>query len=293
MRSDSCWKIITVRKVKQTMCNDKELKKKAAEIRLLALEGIYAASSGHPGGSLSIGEILSVLYFDQMNVSVQNPEDEDRDRLVLSKGHAAPAYYAALAIKGFFPKEDMCSLRQLGSHLQGHPSMRKTRGVDMSSGSLGQGLSVANGMAIAGKYHGKTYDVYCICGDGELQEGQIWEAVMSAAHYKLDNLILFVDHNHLQIDGKLEDVMNVTPIGEKFRAFGWNVKEIDGHSVGDIREAILEARAVKGVPSVIVCRTIKGKGVSYMENQAGWHGAAPDKEQYEQAEKELGREALA
>ncbi|MDE7333251.1 MAG: transketolase [Lachnospiraceae bacterium] len=275
------------------MCNDKELKKKAAEIRLLALKGIHAAASGHPGGSLSIAEILSVLYFDQMNVSVRNPEDENRDRLVLSKGHAAPAYYAALAIKGFFPKEDMCSLRQVGSHLQGHPSMRKTKGVDMSSGSLGQGLSVASGMAIAGKYHNKKYYVYCICGDGELQEGQIWEAAMSAAHYKLDNLILFVDHNHLQIDGELEAVMNVTPIGEKFRAFGWNVNEIDGHSTKEIREAVLDAKAVKEVPSVIICQTIKGKGVSFMENQAGWHGAAPDDGQYEQAEKELEKEALA
>lgn len=274
------------------MCNYDELKKKATEIRLLALKGIHAAASGHPGGSLSIAEILSVLYFDQMNVSAENPKEENRDRLVLSKGHAAPAYYAALALKGYFPEEDMLSLRRVGSHLQGHPSMRKTNGVDMSSGSLGQGLSAANGMAIAGKYHKKDYYVYCICGDGELQEGQIWEAAMSAAHYKLDNLILFVDHNHLQIDGNVENVMNVTPVGEKFKAFGWDVREADGHSVEAIREAVLGAKAVKGIPSVIVCQTVKGKGVSFMENQAGWHGAAPDDAQYEQAVKEL-KEALA
>ncbi|WP_024296248.1 transketolase [Lacrimispora indolis] len=274
------------------MCNNYErddsvLKKMAMEIRLLALEGIHAAGSGHTGGSLSVAEILSVLLFHDMQVNLKQPEDPDRDRLVLSKGHAAPAYYAALALKGFFPKEDMKGLRQVGSHLQGHPSMVKTKGVDMSTGSLGQGLSAANGMAMAGKYHGKDYTVYCICGDGELQEGQIWEAAMTSAHYKLDNLVLFVDHNHLQIDGRTEEVMNVEPIGEKFQAFGWDVDEIDGHDVKAIKAAVTAAKGRKGVPSVIVCNTVKGKGVSFMENQAVWHGLSPDDDQYERAVMEL------
>ena len=259
----------------------------AAKIRLLALEGIHQAGSGHTGGSLSIAEILSVLLFDQMQIDPEQPGAPDRDRLVLSKGHAAPAYYAALALRGYFPESDLVRLRQLGSHLQGHPSMTRTRGVDMSTGSLGQGLSAANGMAIAGKYHKRDYHVYCICGDGELQEGQIWEAAMTAAHYRLDNLIVFIDHNHLQIDGRTETVMNVEPVGDKFRAFGWNVEEADGHDVAAIRESIEKARRCKAMPSVIICNTIKGKGVSFMENQAGWHGLAPDDNQYGQAVKEL------
>lgn len=267
--------------------NTDTLNKIATKIRLGTLEGIHAAGSGHTGGSLSIAELLAVLMFDQLRVNPQNPDDPDRDRLVLSKGHGAPAYYAALALRGFFPKEDLKRLRQVGSHLQGHPSMVKTKGVDMSTGSLGQGLSAANGMAIAGKYHNKAYDIFCICGDGELQEGQIWEAAMTSAHYRLDHLILFIDHNHLQIDGRTEAVMNVDPISDKFRAFGWDAVEIQGHSVNRIKDAVKRAKKVIGIPSVIVCSTIKGKGVSFMENQAGWHGMAPDDAQYEQAVKEL------
>lgn len=264
-----------------------ELKTIAAKIRLLALEGIHQAGSGHTGGSLSVAEMLSVLLFDKMQINPDQPDDPGRDRLVLSKGHAAPAYYAALALRGYFPESDLRRLRQLGSHLQGHPSMTRTKGVDMSTGSLGQGLSAANGMAIAGKYHKRNYHVYCICGDGELQEGQIWEAAMTAAHYKLDNLTVFIDHNHLQIDGRTESVMNVEPVGDKFRAFGWNVGEADGHDVEAIRKSIEKTRDCKAVPSVIICNTIKGKGVSFMENQVGWHGLAPDDNQYEQAVKEL------
>lgn len=266
---------------------EKNLDRTAAEIRLLALKGIHAAGSGHTGGSLSMGEILSVLLFDQMEVDPDNPEDADRDRLVLSKGHGAPAYYAALALRGYFPAEDMVTLRQVGSHLQGHPSVRKTSGVDMSSGSLGQGLSAANGMALAGKHDGKGYTVYCICGDGEMQEGQIWEAAMTAAHYRLDNLVLIVDRNGLQIDGAVETVMNVEPLGDKFRAFGWHVETADGHDTEDIKAAVSRAKLEKGRPTVIICNTVKGRGVSFMENQVGWHGAAPDDGQYEQAVKEL------
>jgi len=269
------------------MCDYDRLRQLATEIRILALEGIHAAKSGHTGGSLSIAEILAVLYGNQMKVDPVKPLDPDRDRLVLSKGHAAPAYYAALALKGYFPTADMKTLRQTGSHLQGHPSMVKTNGVDMSSGSLGQGLSAANGMALAGKYDKKEYRVYCICGDGELQEGQIWEAAMTAAHYKLDNLTLFVDNNGLQIDGYVKNVMNSLPIGEKFRAFGWNVIAVDGHDAAAIDQAVEQAKCCRGMPTVIVAKTIKGKGVSFMEDQAGWHGAAPDDEQYRQAVAEL------
>lgn len=269
------------------MNNYERLRQFATEIRCLALEGIHAAQSGHTGGSLSIAEILAVLYGKQMNIDPEQPANPNRDRLVLSKGHAAPAYYAALALKGYFPTADMKTLRQVGSHLQGHPSMVKTKGVDMSSGSLGQGLSAANGMALAGKYDKNGYRVYCICGDGELQEGQIWEAAMTAAHYKLDNLTLFVDNNGLQIDGYVKDVMNDLPIGEKFRAFGWNVLAVDGHDAAAIDQVVEQARRCHGMPTVIVAKTIKGKGVSFMENQAGWHGAAPDDKQYEQAVAEL------
>ena len=271
----------------KTMLTHNHLDVIASKIRLLALEGIHQAGSGHTGGSLSIAEILSVLLFDKMQINPEQPDDPDRDRLVLSKGHAAPAYYAALALRGYFPTSDLKTLRQLGSHLQGHPSMTRTKGVDMSTGSLGQGLSAANGMAIAGRYHKKDYHVYCICGDGELQEGQIWEAAMTAAHYKLDNLTVLVDHNHLQIDGRTEAVMNVEPIGDKVRAFGWDVSEADGHDVAAIIASIEKARAHKTMPSAIICNTTKGKGGSFMENQAGWHGLAPDDTQYGQAVKEL------
>lgn len=271
----------------KTMLTHNHLDVIATKIRLLALEGIHQAGSGHTGGSLSIAEILSVLLFDTMQINPEQPDDPDRDRLVLSKGHAAPAYYAALALRGYFPTSDLKTLRQLGSHLQGHPSMTRTKGVDMSTGSLGQGLSAANGMAIAGRYHKKDYHVYCICGDGELQEGQIWEAAMTAAHYKLDNLTVLVDHNHLQIDGRTEAVMNVEPIGDKFRAFGWDVSEADGHDIAAITKSIEKARTHKTMPSAIICNTTKGKGVSFMENQAGWHGLAPDDTQYGQAVKEL------
>lgn len=269
------------------MRHEDDLNRTASDIRLLTLKGIHAAGSGHTGGSLSMAEILSVLLFDQMKIDPDNPEDKDRDRLVLSKGHGTPAYYAALALRGFFPHEDMSTLRQVGSHLQGHPSVRKTKGVDMSSGSLGQGLSAANGMALAGKYEGRGYTVYCICGDGEMQEGQIWEAAMTASHYKLDNLIMIIDHNGLQIDGAVKTIMNIDPLEDKLRAFGWNVAEADGHDVEKIRRAILEAKEVRGMPSALILHTVKGKGVSFMENQIGWHGAAPDDMQYEQAVKEL------
>lgn len=250
------------------------------------------AGSGHPGGSLSATDIIATLYFKHMNVDPANPEWEDRDRFVLCKGHAAPALYAALAMRGFFPEEDLKSIRKLGSHLQGHPSMNSTPGVDMSTGSLGQGLSVANGMALAGRIDHKDYYVYCVMGDGEIQEGQVWEAAMSAAHYGLDHLIAFVDHNGLQIDGANDDVMRVSPIAEKFRAFGWNVLELeDGNDLEALDAAVIEAKRAQGVPTVIVCETVKGKGVSFMENQVDWHGVAPTKEQAQAALAEI--EALA
>lgn len=267
-----------------------ELKRIANRMRQLIVEGVYSAQSGHPGGSLSISEILSVLFFDEMNRDPKVPADPDRDRFVLSKGHAAPALYAALAVRGYFPEEDMKTLRQIDSHLQGHPSLGKTPGVDMSSGSLGQGLSAANGMALNAKAKGLGYRVYCVCGDGEMQEGQIWEAIMTAAHYKLDNLVLFVDNNGLQIDGKVSDVMNDLPMAQRLAAFGWNTLEIDGHDVEAIGEALAKARETKGAPTAIVCRTVKGKGVSYMEDQVGWHGSAPNAEQYEIAVAELKKE---
>ena len=238
---------------------------------------------------MSICDILAVLFFKEMRLNPDQPQDPSRDRFVLSKGHAAPAYYAALAEKGFFPAEDMKTLRQEGSYLQGHPARGKVPGVDMSTGSLGQGLSAANGMALAAKCEGQDYRVYCICGDGELQEGQIWEAAMTAAHYHLDNLTLFIDNNGLQIDGAVTSVMNDDPISDKFAAFGWNTEEIDGHNVEAIDRAIQEAKTCKGRPTVIICKTVKGRGVSFMENQVSWHGAAPNLEQYEQAIIELRR----
>jgi transketolase len=265
----------------------KELKLKSAEIKLGALEGVFSASSGHPGGSLSISDILAYLYFEAMNVDVNNPKWADRDRLVLSKGHTAPGLYAALALKGFIPREDLKTLRQADSYLQGHPDMKHTPGVDMSSGSLGLGISAAAGMALSAKISGDAYRVYTIVGDGESEEGQVWEAAMFSAHYKLDNLCAFIDWNGLQIDGKVTDVMNPTPLDEKFKAFGWNVIVIDAHDFEQIEAACNAARAQKGKPTAVICKSVKGKGVSFMENQVGWHGKAPNKEQYETAIAEL------
>ena len=257
------------------------------KMRAHIVEMLAAAGSGHPGGSLSATDIIATLYFKHMRVDPGNPSWEDRDRFVLGKGHAAPALYAALAMRGFFPEEELITLRKIGSRLQGHPCRKETPGVDMSTGSLGQGLSMANGMALAGRLDGRDYYVYCIMGDGELQEGQVWEAAMSAAHYKLDHLIAFVDHNGLQIDGPNSKVMNVEPIDEKFRAFGWNVMRIDGHDLEAIDAAIVEAKKSEGKPTVIVCETVKGKGVSFMENEVDWHGVAPTPEQAEAAVAEM------
>ncbi|MDF2523046.1 MAG: transketolase [Clostridiales bacterium] len=259
----------------------------ATNIRKHSIEGVYKAAAGHPGGSLSIADILAVLYFETMNIDPQNPKMEDRDRFVLSKGHCSPALYGALAERGFFPKEDIKTFRHIESYLQGHPDMKGVPGVDMSTGSLGQGISAANGMALAAKLNNKNYRVYTILGDGEIQEGQVWEAAMFAAHYKLDNLTAFVDFNGLQIDGDISKVMSPLPIDQKFKSFGWNVTVIDGHDINQIFEAIKEAKSTKNKPSVIIAKTVKGKGVSYMENQAGWHGNSPNKEQYEQAMEEL------
>ena len=269
------------------MATKKELDILAYKIRREALTGVYNAKSGHPGGSLSIAEIMSVLYFDEMRVDPKDPKNPDRDRFVLSKGHCAPALYGALAYKGFFPVEDIATLRKIDSYLQGHPDMKKVPGVDMSTGSLGQGVCAANGMALAAKLDGKDYRVYTVLGDGELEEGQVWEAAMFAAHYKLDNLVAFIDLNLLQIDGDVRKVMNPTPVDKKFDAFGWNVIVINGHDVDEIRDALAKAKAVKGQPTAIICNTVKGKGVSYMENQAGWHGNAPNEEQYNIAISEI------
>ena len=265
----------------------KELKLKSAEIKLGALEGVYSASSGHPGGSLSISDILAYLYFEAMNVDVSNPKWEDRDRLVLSKGHTAPGLYAALAAKGFIPKEDLKTLRQADSYLQGHPDMKHTPGVDMTTGSLGLGISAACGMALSAKITGKSYYTYAILGDGECEEGQVWEAAMFAAHKKLDNLCIFVDFNGLQIDGPVTEVVDPTPIDKKFEAFKWNVIVIDGHDFEQIDAAVKAAHACEGKPTAIVCNCVKGKGVSFMENNVKWHGSAPNKEQYEQAVAEI------
>ncbi len=264
-----------------------ELKLTAAKIRRHVIEAITCAKSGHPGGSLSSTDIITMLYFDEMKVDAKNPAWEERDRFVLSKGHAAPAYYSALAIKGFFSEDDLITLRKIDSYLEGHPSMRKIPGCDMSTGSLGQGISCAVGMAIAGKLDKKDYRVYSILGDGELEEGQVWEAAMAAAHYKLDNLVAFVDHNGLQIDGNISDVMNPNPVADKFAAFGWNVIAIDGHDFEQIRAALDAAKTVKGKPTMIVCETVKGKGVSFMENKYEWHGNAPSAELAEKALAEI------
>ena len=259
----------------------------AYKARKHAITGIYNAASGHPGGSLSIADILSVLYFEKMNIDPQNPKMADRDRFVLSKGHCAPILYGTLAERGFFPTELCATFRQADSILQGHPDMKGVPGVDMSTGSLGQGISAANGMALSAKLDKKDYKVYAIMGDGEIEEGQVWEAAMFAAHYKLDNLVAFLDFNGLQIDGDIREVMNSTPIDKKFEAFNWNVITIDGHDYDQIRNAIDEAHKVEGKPTIIIAKCIKGKGVSFMENQAGWHGAAPNKAQFEQAICEL------
>lgn len=263
------------------------LKKQATAIRKHIIEEVHAASSGHPGGSLSCTDILTVLYFHEMRINVKDPKSADRDRFVLSKGHCAPALYATLAEKGFFPAEDLTGFRNINSYLQGHPSMKDVPGVDMSTGSLGQGISAAVGMALAGKLDKKDYRVYSILGDGEIEEGQVWEACMAAAHYKLDNLTAFLDHNGLQIDGKITDVMSPESVHEKFKAFGWKVISVNGHDYQQIIEAIDEAKKTKGMPTMIIAETIKGKGVSFMENQAGWHGTAPNKEQRDQAIAEL------
>ena len=264
-----------------------DLKVKANEIRKDIIEEVYNAKSGHPGGSLSIADIMTVLYFDELNIDEKNPRLEDRDRLVLSKGHCAPALYAALAEKGYFEKEKLISLRKIDSNLQGHPNLNDVPGVDMSTGSLGQGLSVANGMAISAKLDKKDYRVYCILGDGEIQEGQVWEAAMSSSKYKLDNLCVIVDNNNLQIDGTIEEIMDLKPIDEKFKSFGFHVIKIDGHNFDEIKDAFKEAKETKGMPTCIIARTIKGKGVSFMENQVGWHGKAPNEEEYNQAMMEL------
>lgn len=265
----------------------KQLSMKACKVRQHIIEGTFNAKSGHPGGSLSAADVITYLYFKEMNVDPSNPKWEDRDRFVLSKGHAAPALYGVLALKGFFPEDEIKNLRKPSSFLQGHPDMKGTPGVDMSTGSLGQGVSCAVGMALAGKAAGKSYRVYSVLGDGEIQEGQVWEAAMFAAHKKLDNLMIFVDNNNLQIDGTMDEVNSPYPIPEKFAAFGWHTIEIDGHDFEQIEKAVNEAKSIKDKPTAVVMHTVKGKGVSFMEDQVGWHGVAPNAEQYENAMNEL------
>lgn len=270
-----------------TVSEKKQLLAAACKVRMGVIEGTHAAKAGHPGGSLSAADLFTYLYFKEMNVNPQNPKWEERDRFVLSKGHTAPGLYAALANRGFFPVDDLLTLRHIGSHLQGHPNMNLTPGVDMSTGSLGQGVSAAAGMALAAKYQGKDCRVYTLLGDGEIQEGQVWEAMMFAHHYKLDNFCAIIDNNGLQIDGKVADVMSPYPIPDKLRAFGFEVVEIDGHDFDQLEAAFQKARETKGVPTAIVMKTTKGKGVSFMENQAGWHGKAPNDQEYEIAMGEL------
>ena len=270
------------------MRDHKGLNEIANVIRKDIVSMICKSKSGHPGGSLSAVEILTALYFDQINIDPTNPKMEDRDRFVLSKGHAAPALYATLSERGYFDKEELNHLRQIGSMLQGHPDMKKIPGVEMSTGSLGQGFSVACGMAMAAKLDNAPWNVYALLGDGEVQEGIIWEAAMSAAHYKLDNMIAFLDYNGLQIDGDVESVMNINPIEDKFKTFGWNVITIDGHDFDQIFAALDMAKDTVDKPTMIIAKTIKGKGVSFMENQASWHGSAPSEEQLQQALSELG-----
>jgi len=267
-----------------------ELKLIAANVRKDALTAVHSAASGHPGGSLSIADLLTLLYFEVMNIDPKDPKNPDRDRFVLSKGHCAPALYSVLAERGFFPVDDIPTFRKTGSYLQGHPDMKSVPGVDMSSGSLGQGVCAANGMALAGKIDKKDYRVYTVLGDGELQEGQVWEAAMYAPHYKLDNLTAFVDFNGLQIDGDIAEVMSPLPIDKKFESFGWHVIVTDAHDFEALLSAINEAKETKGKPTMIIMKSVKGKGVSFMENNAAWHGSAPNDEQYAQAIKELDAE---
>jgi len=257
-----------------------ELAKTANQVRKGIVSSVHSAKAGHPGGSLSAADIYTFLYFEEMNVNPENPKDPDRDRFVLSKGHTAPGYYAALANRGFFPVEDLLTLRKLGSYLQGHPDMKHIPGVDMSSGSLGQGISAAVGMALAGKMDGKDYRVYTLLGDGEIQEGQVWEAAMFAGARNLDNLCVIVDNNGLQIDGKIEDVCSPYPIDKKFEAFNFHVINVDAHNFDELRAAFAEAKATKGQPTAIIAHSVKGKGVSFMENNAGWHGKAPNDDEY-------------
>lgn len=264
-----------------------ELQKTANEIRKGIVTAVHSAKAGHPGGSLSAADIFTYLYFEEMNIDPANPQMENRDRFVLSKGHVAPGLYSTLANRGFFPTEELTTLRKLGSRLQGHPCMQETPGVDMSSGSLGQGFSAAVGMALSARLTKKDYRVYALCGDGELQEGQIWEAAMFAGFRKLDNLVVIVDNNGLQIDGKIEEVCSPYPISDKFKAFNFHTVEIDGHNFDEIRAAFDNARNTKGMPTAIIAKTVKGKGVSFMENQASWHGTAPNDEQYAQAMEDL------
>ncbi len=271
--------------------NYKNLESTASNIRHGILKSVHAAGSGHPGGSLSAVEILTVLYFYKMNIDPQNPQKPDRDRFVLSKGHGAPVLYSTLAERGYFEKEKLVTLRKIGSMLQGHPDMKRVPGVEMSTGSLAQGFSASIGMALAGKLDKSSRRIYTLLGDGELQEGLIWEAAMSGAHYKLDNLTAVLDFNGLQIDGPNEKVMNINPVNEKWKSFGWHVIEIDGHSFKQIIQAFDEAETVKNRPTIIIAKTIKGKGVSYMENNPDWHGKAPDNEQAKEALLELGGEA--
>ena len=270
-----------------TAIDKKNLMVNACKVRMGIIESTHAAKAGHPGGSLSAAEMFTYLYFKELNVDPANPKWEDRDRFVLSKGHTAPGMYSAMALRGFFPWEDMKTLRHIGSHLQGHPNMNTTPGVDMCTGSLGQGISAAAGMAMSAKYLEKDCRVYTLLGDGEIQEGQVWEAMMFAGHYKLDNLCVIVDNNGLQIDGDVADVMSPYPIVDKMKAFGFEVEVIDGHDFEQIEAAFAKAKEVKGKPFGIIMKTVKGQGVSYMENNAGWHGKAPNDAEYEQAMTEL------
>lgn len=268
----------------------KQLEATACKVRMGVIEGVYNAKSGHPGGSLSISDLLTYLYFAKLNVDPKNPKMPERDRVVLSKGHCAPALYSVLAQRGYFSEDELKKLRHIGAMLQGHPDMKGTPGVDMSTGSLGQGISASCGMALGGKLSSASYKVYAILGDGEIEEGQVWEAAMFAAHNKLDNLVAIIDNNGLQIDGKITDVCSPMPITDKFEAFGWHVITMDAHDFDDIERAFDEAEKINGKPVAIVQTSTKGKGVSYMENQVGWHGSAPNKEQYEQAMNELNEQ---
>ena len=270
-----------------TASEKKQLMAMACKVRMGVIESTHGAKAGHPGGSLSAADVFTYLYFQELNIDPKNPKWEERDRFVLSKGHTAPGLYAALALRGFFPVDDLPTLRHIDSYLQGHPNMNSVPGVDMSTGSLGQGISAAAGMALAAKHAGKGCRVYALLGDGEIQEGQVWEAFMLARHYKLDNLCAVIDNNGLQIDGPVDQVMSPYPIPEKLKAFGWNVVEIDGHDFDQIAAAFAQARETTGAPTAIVMKTTKGKGVSFMENQAGWHGKAPNDEEYEKAMAEL------